>query len=102
MAKTKTRKPRTPRPKQGYLPTMEPPSIPEIDAAAEHYYEVMTERCRLSKEEDEAKLNLLAKMREHKQERYTTPDDLVVTLLVKEGLKVKPKAKEGVELNGDA
>lgn len=40
------------RAKQPKLPGMEPESIKAIDDAADTYYDVMTERCKLSKEED--------------------------------------------------
>jgi hypothetical protein len=97
MAKTRTK---TKRPKQGYLhPDLAPPSIPEIDAAAETYYEAMTDRQKLSKEEDDAKVNLIDVMKTHKQSRYTTPDGLVVDLLALNKVKVK-RAK--TDSNGEA
>lgn len=91
---TKTRKP-----KSGFLPGMEPPRIKAIDDAAETYYEVMMDRCKLSKEEDEAKDNLIDKMKEHGMARYETPDGLVVTVVNKSN--VKCKKRKDVEENGD-
>lgn len=92
------------RKKQGYLPGMEPPSIPQLDIAADTYYSAMTERQRLTQEEKDAKLNLQALMAEHKLERYETPDGLIVIYLRKEGCKCKkkkePKAKP--ESNGES
>src|SRR5437868_2195040 len=64
MAKVSTAKrTRTKRPKQPFLhQSMEPPHHADIDAAAENYYEVMMDRCKLSKEEDEKKDALIDKM----------------------------------------
>jgi len=103
-AKAKTKRARTPRSKQPYLhPDMAPPSIPEIDAAAETYYEAMQERQRLTEEETQAKDNLLTKMKDHSQTRYETPDGLIVIVLSKDAVKCKRKKdKKELELNGDA
>lgn len=82
------------RAKQGFLPEMEPPSHKDVDAAADNYYEVMMERTRLSKEEDEKKTYLIEKMREHGIERYVTPDGLVVTVSSKSNVAVKRKGRK--------
>jgi hypothetical protein len=76
-----------------------PPSIPELDAAADTYFEVMQDRCRLSKEEDDAKTQLIERMRAHGVERYETRDGLVVTVTSKSNCKVK--RKQDAESNGD-
>jgi hypothetical protein len=96
----KARKPRAKRPKQGYLhPDMAPPSIPEIDAIAERYYEQMMERVALSKLEDEAKTELIEVMAKHGQTRYVTLDGFIVHLLSKSNIRIKKK--KDVEANGD-
>lgn len=89
--KAKKRAPRAKKLKQQFIPGTEPESIPAIDAAAETYHEVMTERCGLSKQEDEAKDNLIDKMKEHGVDRYETPHGLVVSITSKSNVKVKRK-----------
>jgi hypothetical protein len=96
VAKTRTKKS-----KQPYLPGLEPPSIPEIDAAAEAYYELKSDRQRLLGEEVAAKKNLIEKMLAHKQTRYVTPDDLVCDLLSKSNIAVKKKKDTPTEANGE-
>ena len=96
---TKTKRGR--KPKQGYLdPSMEPESIPELDQAAEIYYDAMQARCKLSKEEDEAKNALIDCMKSHKTKLYTTADGLVVSVVDKSNVKCKRKAD--AESNGEA
>ena len=87
-------KKRKPKPKQGHLEGMDPPSVRAIDDAAETYYETMQERCKLSKDEDEAKDNLIDKMKEAGFDRYETPDGLVVTITSKSNVKAKRKKDE--------
>mgnify|MGYP001590952941 CR=1 FL=1 len=82
------------RAKQGFLPDMAPPSIKPIDYAADNYFEVMTERCKLSKEEDEKKTALIEVMKENRLDRYETHDGLVVTVTSKSGVKCKKKSEE--------
>ena len=89
------------RVRQGHLAGLEPPRIKKIDDAAEVYYDVMTARCKLTKEEDEAKDNLIDKMKEHQVDRYETPDGLVVTVTSKSNVKVKRKENGGGELDGE-
>ncbi len=86
------------KPKQGYLPEMEPPTFKDIDSAAENYYDTMQERVKLSGEEDEAKTNLIEKMRSHDLERYEY-DGKIVMIVNKSNVKVK-KAKKAEE-NGE-
>lgn len=83
------------KPRQGWIDGMEPESFPDVDDAAEIYFEAMTARCKLSKEEDEAKDNLIDKMTEHKVASYTTPDGLVVAVTDRKNVKVKRKAENG-------
>lgn len=103
MAKTKspaaTKAPKQPKPKQGHLPGLEPPRIKAIDDAAETYFEVMTDRCKLSKEEDEAKDNLIDCMLKAGQTRYVTADGLTVDVTNKSNVKVK--RRKDVSANGD-
>jgi hypothetical protein len=85
------------RVKQGFIPGTEPPLIREIDDAAETYYEAMMERVKLSKDEDEAKQNLIDKMVKHDIERYETPDGLVITVTNKKNVKAKKKHDDNGE-----
>lgn len=87
-------RPRKPRAKQGRLPGMEPDSIRELDDAAENYFDVVRDRCKLSKEEDEKKDNLIALMNQHKIARYENEEGLVVTLTEKQKVKVEKKKQE--------
>ncbi len=96
MAKA-TKKPRAPRPKQQFIPGTEPPSIPEIDQAAEAYYEAMKERLPYTAEEKAAKETLINKMVEHRQVRYEF-NGFVVNLVDSKNVVVKPKKTEE---NGD-
>ncbi len=97
MAKARTR-----RPKKTYLPDMEPESIPELDSAADIYYDAMQERVRLSKEEDEAKDNLIDKMKEHGLTLYETREGLIVSILNKSNVRCKRKKEASEESNGEA
>lgn len=102
-AKAKTKRPpRTRRPKRGFLPGMEPISNPAIDAATDHYFDVMTERCKLSKQEHEAKDGLIDAMNTAGLHQYETPDGLVVTLLNQSNVKCKKKKDTAAESNGDS
>lgn len=89
------------KPKQGFIPGMEPESFRDLDDAADNYYDTMRERVKLSKEEDEAKDNLIDKMKEHALDRYETADGKIVMVLNSSNVKVKPK-KEPKESNGEA
>lgn len=88
------KKPRKPRDKakQGHLDGMAPPSIPSIDQAAENYYEVMMDRVKLSKEEDQAKDALINEMNVNSLQRYEY-DGKVVMLVSTSKVKIK-KTKE--------
>ena len=88
------------KPKQGHLDGMEPPSVRAVDEAAEIYFDVMQDRCKLSKEEDEAKDNLIDKMNKAGLAMYHTVDGLLVTVTSKSSVKVKRTAESGEE-NGD-
>ena len=96
----KAKRPRTRRPKQAVLPGTEDQFIAALEDATATYYDVMIDRCKLSKEEAEAKDNLIDKMKENACERYETADGLVVTLTAKANLRCKKK--KDVEANGEA
>ena len=99
-AKTKPVRRRTKAPAaQLYIEGTEPPRIKEIDDAASDYFEVMTDRCKLSKEEAAAKTALIEAMHKHGQTVYETKNNLKVTVLSKSN--VKCKLKHAVEDNGD-
>ncbi len=94
---------RTRKPKQPFLSEeMAPESIPAIDAAADHYFDTMTERAALSKTEHEAMENLVEKMKEHAVDRYETRDGLVVTAVSKTKCLVKRKKDAEPSSNGEA
>lgn len=96
MAKAKAKRPKTKRPKQEFIPGTAPPSIPEIDAAAETYVDARDERSNLSIEEKEAHDNLLGKMKEHNLDRYEF-DGRVVTRIGVEKCAVKKKKSDNRE-----
>lgn len=98
----KAKRPPRKRAKQGHLPGMEPITIPALEGAAANYYDVIMERVDLSKQEADAKQNLLGKMHENKLERYITGDGLVVMCLSKDSLSVKKKKDApSPEANGE-
>lgn len=84
---------------QGYLPEMEPPRIKAIDQAAKIYHQAKVDRMALSEEEDQAKDNLIDKMKEHDLQIYECPGGLIVTLTATSNVKTKLKHKESE--NGD-
>lgn len=98
MAKKKpprSRKPKGPKAKQGDLGEgfgIAPP-IPELDSAAENYYDVMMERVKLSKEEDETKTALIELMRTNNLTRYEY-DGRIVMLTDKTNVKIKANKKQ--------
>lgn len=89
------------RKKQRHLEGMEPEVIPELEAAADLYYDAKTERVQKSAEEKEAKQNLIDKMHKNGLELYTTADGIKVTLLSTSNVKAKksadPEEEEGEE-----
>ena len=91
MATATKKRGRPPKLEQQFIPGTEPPSVPRIDQAAKNYHEVMTERCELSKQEDDAKQNLIAIMKEHGLVRYETKNGLVVIVTDKTNVKCKSK-----------
>lgn len=79
---------------QGHLDGMEPPRIKAIDQAAKVYHNAKKERMALSEEEDQAKDNLIDKMKEHDLQYYETPDGVIVTLTATSNVKTKVKHRE--------
>lgn len=76
--------------KQQHLDGMAPPSIPDIDAAAESYADLRDQRMALLQREVAAKQSLLGLMKQHKQSTYRTADGIDVTVESKEEtVKVK-------------
>lgn len=95
------------RKRQPRIPTMEPESIPDLDAAAETYDEAKNQRVKKTLKEREAKDSLLEKMIEYNLERHVTPDGLVVTVTGKKNVRTErvEEAAEGEQEesgNGDA
>ena len=89
----RTKKPKAPKAKQGYLADdMAPPSIPALDQASENYYETMMDRVVLSKEEDQMKTALIELLRKHNLCRYEY-DDKIVMLSEKSNVKIKKAPK---------
>lgn len=82
---------------QGYLDGQEPPRIKAIDQAARIYHKAKTERMALSEEEDQAKDNLIDKMKEHDLQYYEANNGLIVTLTATSNVKTKIKNKDAPE-----
>ncbi len=90
------RRPRKEKVKQGHLRGLEPVSIKAIDDAAEAYYDVMMERVKLSKEEDETKTALIEAMIGNGQTLYEYDHNGTVRqviLVSKSNVKVKKKTE---------
>ena len=90
------------RVKQRHLPGTEPPSIPEIDGAAEIYFDRMQERKTLLASEVEAKDALIDLMKDNRLTRYVTPDDLVVEVTAQSNVKCKKKKAAAEDNDADA
>ncbi len=84
--------------KQGHLAGMEPPSIPEIDDAANSSADVRRRRMALTEQETTAADALLALMHEHELKVYDCPDGKKVEISALEKIKVR-RPKE--ESNGE-
>lgn len=74
---------------------MEPAEYPKIDAAAKIYADARDTRIAASKDEAEAKVNLIAEMNTHGVTRYER-DGVVVELIGKQDVRVR-EAKEKTE-----
>jgi len=69
--------------KQGYLDGIEPPSIKEIDEAAEEFYDAKLELKELKEKSDGARDKLVELLQANQLETYKTPEGILVSL--KEG-----------------
>jgi hypothetical protein len=91
MAKAKQApKPKKPRAKQGHLPGMEPPSVPEIEKAADDYVEARDARMAAMEPEASAKKLLTELMKKHGLATYEY-DSRIVTLAGEPEVRVKKK-----------
>ena len=103
MAKAKSNAKKARRPKQRYLPTLEPDSIPAIDKLADDYCDLRDERMRLWQQEMDKQALLQAKMKEWNLTTYEY-DGRIVKIEGVEKVRVKKKketAAATVEDNGD-
>lgn len=94
--KPKVRSRKRDRAKQGYFEGMEPPSIKEIDRAAERYVDIRDERMALTPVEVKSKDALHALMKKHELKTYEF-DGYIVSVepseeTVKVAKKKEPKA----------
>lgn len=81
------------RTKQGHLKGMEPPSIPEIDAAADAYVKARNARVAKTETETETRLVLQAAMKSHKLTAYQY-DGKIVLVATNEKVSVKTAEEE--------
>lgn len=79
--------------KQGHLPGMEPPSIKEIDAAAEAYVRARNARVAKTEVETETREVLQAAMKKHELTAYQY-DGKIVLLATNEKVSVKEAPDE--------
>ena len=84
---------------KSHIPGMEPVEYPKIDAAAKIYADARDDRIKASKDESEAKVNLIAEMNTAGVQRYER-DGVVVELIGKQDVRVR-EAKEKTEENGE-
>jgi hypothetical protein len=102
MAKKSASKPRKKKPAQGWLdPEMAPPSIAEIDGAADSYCDARDARMKSLADEIELKEVLKGLMKKHNLAEYEY-DSRIVTLKGDPDVKVKTKKKENVDLDDDS
>lgn len=85
------------RDKQKFIAGTEPPSIPELDRAAESYVSLRDKRMNLTEDEVEAKTKLLEVMKDHKLEQYKVNGYTVIVTHGDDKVKVKK-----TEVGGDA
>jgi hypothetical protein len=97
MARKKTAEeaPEEPKAKQGHLPEMEPPSIPEIESAADAFVRARNKWQRAHQPMMEAQENLHTVMREKGQRRYEYDSKIVEVVAGSEKVKVKAAKEEG-------
>lgn len=90
MAETKKKRGRPPKARQGHLPGLEPPSIKEIDNAAERYVDRRNDRMEMLQDEIKARDVLEAAMKKHELRVYEY-DGKTVELCMEEKVKVRKK-----------
>lgn len=93
---TATKKPPKKRLRQGYLKGMKPPSIKELDKAAEDYVEARDTRMQFGKAEEANRDLVLALMKKHQLTTYEY-DGKIVTVKVSD-----PTEKISVTVKKDA
>lgn len=86
------------RPKQQHIPGMEPPTIREIEDAAETYVTYRDARMRAGESEQQAAANLLSLMHKNNLTEYEYEGRKV---LIAQLEKVKVKKAKAAEGNGD-
>lgn len=85
---------------QQQLPGTEDAKNPKVHAKAIRYATVRDERCKLSKDEDQAKTDLIETMKEYGLDRYHYRE-LTVDLTNKSDIKVKVEKSAPAEEGGD-
>lgn len=88
------------RQRQGYLETMEPPRLPELESAAEDYADKRDARMAKWEKEKEAQAVLKELMDRHELKVYELPDGRKVEVVPgEEKVKVRrPKPSETLEV----
>lgn len=91
------------RPRQKFIPGMEPPSIPLLDDAIIHYIETRDQRMQLTHIEVDAKTVIMNLMKDNELTTYRTPDDYLVNLEseMEMTLSVKHVKAKKEESNGE-
>lgn len=103
----KKRPPRSKRPKQSYIPGTAPPSVPEIDKAADAYRDARDARMLAGEEEQELQKALLALMHKNNLTTYEYEDNgtwytVRLNPVEKVSVKKKPGGNGTVEVNESA
>lgn len=100
MAKKAANPRRQRKSKQGWIDGMEPPSIPELDDAADELADVRAQRMALTDAEAKSADRLMLLMKKHKLRVYEYGEGRRVEIVGTEKVKVR-KAKGGDDGNGD-
>lgn len=82
-----------PKSKQGHLPEMEPPSIPEIDEAADRYVRLRNAWQAKHQPMMESQELLHGLLREHGLKRYEY-DEMIVEVVIGEKVKVSKRKED--------
>ena len=86
--------------KQGHLEGMEPPTIKELDEAADNYMDIRDKRMAMTRKECSKQDHLQELMKEHKLTVYEY-DGYIVTLNQTEKVKVRKRPEGEPSANGD-